>query len=226
MPSGQMLSSFHSNVVNAETIWEAAEREGLKSAVIHYPASMPARIKDGFVVDGDAAPGYGETRYKIAPSLCYTNLELPNAANTELSPAKGWKGLPENSKALEGEMRIIPKFKGEDRVLRLLFTTGNDGYDRALVCTEKDLETKIADIWLGEWSEWAFEDFIVERRLRRGAREFETVTWDRLGRSLANVWVDRVDVNGEMAKFLGSLETLSAPPNLGYGRTHITVPTV
>ncbi len=70
MPSGQTLSSFHSNVVNAETIWEAAERAGLKSAVIHYPASMPARIKDGFVVDGDAAPGYGETRFEIAPSLC------------------------------------------------------------------------------------------------------------------------------------------------------------
>ncbi|MCW3990939.1 MAG: alkaline phosphatase family protein [Candidatus Bathyarchaeota archaeon] len=53
MPSGQMLSSFHSNVVNAETIWEAAERAGLKSAVIHYPASMPARTKVSFIVDDD-----------------------------------------------------------------------------------------------------------------------------------------------------------------------------
>ncbi len=37
--------------------------------------------------------------------------------------------------------------------------------------------------------------------------DFETVTWDRLGRSLANVWVDGVDVNGAMAEFLESLET-------------------
>ena len=36
--------------------------------------------------------------------------------------------------------------------------------------------------------------------------EFETETWDRLGRSLANVWVDGVDVNGAMAEFLASLE--------------------
>jgi len=36
--------------------------------------------------------------------------------------------------------------------------------------------------------------------------EFETETWDRLGRSLANVWIDGVDVNGAMAEFLASLE--------------------
>jgi predicted AlkP superfamily phosphohydrolase/phosphomutase len=175
MPSGQMLSSFHSNVINAETIWEAAERVGLKSAVIHYPASMPARIKDGYIVDGDAAPGYGETRFEIAPSLCYTNLDLPNAANIKLTIAEDWRGLPENSRALEGEMRIIPKFKGEDRVLRLLFTTGDDGYDRALVCTEKDVETKIADIREGEWSEWAFEDFVMEGKVRRGSLRYKLI---------------------------------------------------
>ncbi len=37
--------------------------------------------------------------------------------------------------------------------------------------------------------------------------EFETETWDRLGRSLAMIWVDGVDVNGAMAEFLESLET-------------------
>lgn len=37
--------------------------------------------------------------------------------------------------------------------------------------------------------------------------EFETETWDRLGRSLANVWIAGVDVNGAMAEFLASLET-------------------
>ena len=36
--------------------------------------------------------------------------------------------------------------------------------------------------------------------------DFETETWDRLGRSLANVWIDGVDVNGAMAEFLASLE--------------------
>jgi hypothetical protein len=57
MPSGKLLPSFHSNSVNAESIWEAAERAGLKSAAIHYPASMPPRVKRGIVVDGDGSPG-------------------------------------------------------------------------------------------------------------------------------------------------------------------------
>lgn len=35
--------------------------------------------------------------------------------------------------------------------------------------------------------------------------EFETLEWDRLGRSIAQVTVDGVDVNKAMAEFLGSL---------------------
>ena len=47
MPNGKTVSPFHSAGVNAETIWEAAEKQGLKSAVIHYPASMPSKLKEG-----------------------------------------------------------------------------------------------------------------------------------------------------------------------------------
>ncbi len=175
MPSGQMLSSFHSHVVNAETIWEAAEKAGLISAVIHYPASMPVRIKNGFFIDGDAAPGYGETRYEIAPSLCYTNLNLPNAVNLELFPAKNWKGIPGNVHALEGEMRIIPKFKGEDKILKLLFLSNNNKFNRVLICSERDVTTKLAELTVGEWSEWIFEDFIMEGRQRQGSFRFKLI---------------------------------------------------
>jgi endonuclease YncB( thermonuclease family) len=35
--------------------------------------------------------------------------------------------------------------------------------------------------------------------------EFETLEWDRLGRSIARVTVDGTDVNKAMAEFLGSL---------------------
>jgi endonuclease YncB( thermonuclease family) len=35
--------------------------------------------------------------------------------------------------------------------------------------------------------------------------EFETLEWDRLGRSIALVTVDGVDVNEAMVEFLGSL---------------------
>jgi endonuclease YncB( thermonuclease family) len=47
----------------------------------------------------------------------------------------------------------------------------------------------------------------LESLVLRKKIEFETETWDRLGRSLAKVWVDGVDVNGAIAEFLESLET-------------------
>jgi len=41
MPDGEEVPSLASVGINAEFIWEAAERQGLRSAVLHYPGSMP-----------------------------------------------------------------------------------------------------------------------------------------------------------------------------------------
>lgn len=46
------------------------------------------------------------------------------------------------------------------------------------------------------------ESLVLKKKI-----EFETATWDRMGRSVAKVWVDGIDVNGEMAEFLKSVET-------------------
>lgn len=44
------------------------------------------------------------------------------------------------------------------------------------------------------------ESLVLKKKI-----EFETATWDRLGRSLAKVWVDGVDVNEAMVEFLASI---------------------
>ena len=36
--------------------------------------------------------------------------------------------------------------------------------------------------------------------------EFEALQWDRLGRSLAKVWVNGIDLNEEMNRFLKTLD--------------------
>jgi len=46
----------------------------------------------------------------------------------------------------------------------------------------------------------------LESLVLRKKIEFETVSWDRFGRSQAQVWVDGVDVNHEMAEFLEGIE--------------------
>jgi len=174
MPKGEKLTSFHSFVVNAETIWEAAEKNGLKSAMIHYPASMPSRIEQGYVIDGDGVPGYGENRFEVAPSMCYTNLDLPNAEKIEISKAENWKNIKLSEDALETEMKITSKFKGEDKILHILILNSEGkGFNRIKICKDKDLETMISEIDLGAWSDWVFEDFIIEEKNVTGTFRFK-----------------------------------------------------
>ena len=131
--------------------------------MIHYPASMPSRIEQGYVIDGDGVPGYGENRLEVAPSMCYTNLDLPNAENIEISKAENRKNIKLSEDALETEMKITSKFKGEDKILHILILNSEGkGFNRIKICKDKDLETMISEIDLGAWSDWVFEDFIIE----------------------------------------------------------------
>jgi predicted AlkP superfamily phosphohydrolase/phosphomutase len=63
MPDGEDVPALTSLGINAEFIWEAAERQGLKSAVLHYPGSSPSRLKEGYVIDGVAGPAFGGCPY-------------------------------------------------------------------------------------------------------------------------------------------------------------------
>ncbi|UCF96827.1 MAG: alkaline phosphatase family protein [Spirochaetaceae bacterium] len=177
MPTGQQLPSFHSYSVKAETIWEVAERAGLKSATIHFPAAMPPRVKKGIVVDGDGAPGYGESRFEITPSKCYTNLDLPGAEQVELTEARAWKNHSKDSAAaLEAELVVIPKFKGKEKRLYLLVTASSEyGFDRVSICRKRDLASLVAEIGVGEWSGWFFETFFIENRKCAGSVRFKLV---------------------------------------------------
>ncbi len=181
MPTGQLLPAFHSYSVNAETIWEVAERAGLKSAAIHFPASMPSRVENGIVVDGDGAPGYGESRFEITPSKCYTNLDLPGAEKVELTKARAWKNLPKDSAAaLEAELVAVPKFKGKEKRWHLLVTRSSEhGFDRVFICRKRDLLSVVAEIGVGEWSEWLFEPYVVENRKCAGSVRFKLIELSR-----------------------------------------------
>ncbi|MCL5075977.1 MAG: alkaline phosphatase family protein [Chloroflexi bacterium] len=188
MPNGQRLSALNSLAVNAETIWEAAERTGLKSVLIHYPASMPSRLKMGLVVDGYAGPGYGETPFEITPSRGYTTLSgLPNTDKIDLQPAREWQNLPCSAGAgpLESALRIVPKIQGEDRQFHLLVVDSvGQGYDRVIICRERDYQSKIAETSVGEWSDWVLEPFVVEGQQRTGTVRFKLVELSKDGRRL------------------------------------------
>ena len=92
MPDCEDVSSLTSLGINAETIWEAAERQGLRSAVLHYPGSMPSRLKNGYIIDGNAGPAYNACPFELAAAEAYTsdrNVESDSLKEIVLKPAEG-----------------------------------------------------------------------------------------------------------------------------------------
>ena len=177
-PGGGTINSFLSLAPNAESIFEAAERAGLRSVAFHYPATMPSRLRHGFVVEGFAHPAYGASPFEITPASCYTTLEdVPNAERVALAAASGWRNLPESRRPpLEAPFRIVTKRPGkEPRYWLLLIASGEDGYDRVLICPEKDGSRPIATARTGAWGEWAFQEFEVEGRRRVGTLRFKPI---------------------------------------------------
>ena len=184
MPDGQDVSSLTSLGINAEFIWEAAERQGLKSAVLHYPGTLPSRLKQGYIIDGNAGPAFGACPFELATAEAYTterSVESPNLKEIVLKPAAGWKGLPAGgSKPLETAIPITAKDAADSQEWQVAVLGGAGGYDRVVVCKEKDLASAICDCRLGQWSEWAFVPFGG----RTGTVRFKVTALSPIGKTL------------------------------------------
>ncbi len=159
MPDGQDVTSLTSLGINAEFIWEAAERQGLKSAVVHYPGSAPSRLKNGYVIDGFAGPAYAASPYELAAAEAYDtqpDLEAIPVRDITLSPAAGWTGLPEGGpQSLQASVPVRTKREEDYQTWQALVLGGPDGYDRVVVCREKDVATALAECRLDQWTDWA-----------------------------------------------------------------------
>lgn len=159
MPDGEDVSSLTSLGINAETIWEAAERQGLRSAVLHYPGSMPSRLKNGYIIDGNAGPAYNACPFELAAAEAYTsdrNVESDSLKEIVLKPAEGWKGLPRAGiKPLATSLPVSAKNPEWCTTWQAVALGGDQGYDRVVICREKDLSTAMGECKLNQWSEWA-----------------------------------------------------------------------
>jgi predicted AlkP superfamily phosphohydrolase/phosphomutase len=159
MPDGQDVFSLTSLGINAEFLWEAAERQGLKSAAVHYPGSAPSRLKRGYIIDGFASPAYAACPFELAPAEAYlTHPELKENALREvtLGPAEGWRGLPAGGPPpLATSLPVRAKKEEDAPRWQAVLLGGPQGYDRVAVCAEKDLATLIGEVKLHQWSPWA-----------------------------------------------------------------------
>jgi len=190
---GKRIDSFDGRAPNAERIWNALERAGLKSVAIHYPAAYPSGIESGFVVDGFGHPGHAHTDYEIAACQSYTTAAVSDIVPmdhdgtavrqeqrsitpiAQPSPAEGWTNLPASqAPPLETSIEVYARLGGDLTQFHLLILDSQGrGYDQVVLYRHKDGQTQIATAEVGRWSNWAIESFAIAGKSQRASVRFK-----------------------------------------------------
>lgn len=154
LPDGRWLTSFHSSALRTETLWEAADRAGLKVGLVHYPASWPSRLENGFVIDGCALPDYGQTPFELVSGQGYcSDTDLPISHRVGFESESRWSNLGGGLEPRTGTLEIVAKVGGA--VTEVPFAvTGGKRYDRIVLSLSRDGDDLLAAGSAGEWSDW------------------------------------------------------------------------
>jgi len=170
----ETTQAFGSDIVTAETIWDAWDKNGKKCIVVNYPMSWPSRMKNGVMIMGQGLSP-AETRWPLHGNEHKEFLASESVISTEFYPmgvqgtfddAKGWKNLPECDEPLEMVVNMafkecVEPVEGQTWYC-LAWESGDDGYDRIALCPEKDYSKAFFTIRLGEWSEPVQHDFTIK----------------------------------------------------------------
>ena len=148
--------AFDTRKSQAEYIWQAAERACKKSILVKWEVSWPPP-HDGIQVEG-CGPGVVNF-FELGPVRLHTTEELPMTNRVHLSPAKGWVNLEGKWDALEGEVLIALHGGGEQAYRLLVIKSAGSGYDIVLVCSEKDSAKPVAQMRMGQWSDFVLDTF-------------------------------------------------------------------
>ena len=177
------FNAFH---VQAQTIWEAAAKEGKKSIVLNYPGAWPIHEKSpeladkitvvggcgltvGTITDGKLAEDRGLPIGYLtgAETLCYPHMissEIyPLGIQAQPTDAKGWKNVDEM-----GDFPLEVSFNlnlplgivrpGNTTWHLLIRELGDEGYDTIMLAPEKDGDKAFCVLNKGEWSERIIAD--------------------------------------------------------------------
>jgi 2',3'-cyclic-nucleotide 2'-phosphodiesterase (5'-nucleotidase family) len=170
-PFGNSTSAFGANVLQAETLAQAAERGGKKVAQIEWAGGRSGTI-DGPTLDfRNFRSGRGVATNYIAPSdsASFTQafglqFDHPDGfagrdpfPQAEPSPASGWSDVPRSfSPAQEMRMRVLDGTVDKYGLNAYIYDSRNDGrarYDRVLFSTTKDGDDSVGDLREGEWAD-------------------------------------------------------------------------
>ena len=183
---GRDLDQYHleeswlSNLCLADTLWDAAERQGKDVIVVNYPVAWPPTLEKGIVVGGRGV--FGEPEMRLAgPVQWSTDPSRRYETPLRFGPGTGWTGLPPSKKPIlaariaagQGGETLTWTDGGQQRTgkrdqldaaqtsaydLALLAAT-DSGYDTLMICVAKDASQPVAVLKAGEWTDWFINDF-------------------------------------------------------------------
>ena len=176
-PFGNRTAAFDANVLQAESIAQSAERDGLKVAQVEWAGGRNASIQgptidfQQFLSGRGVATNFigaaGEPLFDDAPFITSFGLQFdhpagyagqapfPGAAPT---PATGWTGnLPTTySPAMEMRLRVLDLAVDKYGLNAWIFDSTNDSrtnYDKVLFSRTKDAADAVATLRKGQWAD-------------------------------------------------------------------------
>ena len=168
---GEPLSVWHSGFdtreVQAEFLWQAAERAGKRSILLKWAGpTFPVTVRNGIQVDGCFCVS---CIHEISGPRMYSTEGEPHATRIYLRPAAGWKHIPDSrSEPLEAALDLGSEDLKAELYLLAIDSQGK-GYDRVVVSAERDARKPIGILSPGEWTDWfrlSFEDKVGTVRLK------------------------------------------------------------
>ncbi len=146
-------NAYTSEFCKAEFLWNTAEKVGKRSILMKYLCSWPPTIKDGIQVGGHGNPE-GPSGPMISLSGSFST-DPTHGRRIELRTCAGWNNLPTDiMDPKEGLLKFSPKHGEVDQLRILVARRNSDTYNTLIVSRDKDLATKLCEIYTGEWSDW------------------------------------------------------------------------
>jgi 2',3'-cyclic-nucleotide 2'-phosphodiesterase (5'-nucleotidase family) len=169
-------SAFDPGVQQAESIAQAAERDGLRVAQVEWAGGRNASIQgptidfrtfhSGRGVATNFIGRPGDALFDDADFIASFGLQFdhpdgyagqPAFAGAEPRPATGWSGVPtSHSPAMEMRLRVLDFGVDKYGLNAYLYDSTDDGasnYDRVLFSPSKDGADAVGDLVEGEWAD-------------------------------------------------------------------------
>ena len=169
-PLDKWHTSFDRRMLQAETLWEAGARAGLRTVLVNWPVTYPLKIDNGIQLAASLNPPF---RYFYMPlwdiassAIFSTRKERCNqvpgrAVQVVLKSASGWSDVPDHrGQPLEIEIDVPPTYAKGPHYNVLVLDSKGSGYDRVIVSPTKNASQKVAEITEGKRSDWITETFV------------------------------------------------------------------